>query len=899
MKFGCQTIIFSRRIDDLEYVLSTIASLGFKGVEFSQRPEDIWIHEQNCEKPFDTKNPNHRQATITDIVILLKRYNLEFLGLAGGTLEDRVIFCSNLDAAALQKKVIPESTCHPQYCYAEDFDENSILKARKYFINLAFHPHAFTKFERVDIAEKVFPYDVPNVHWLLDTGHISVTGEDPVEVLSRIPIEKLIGVHLKDYNPAYGRSYHRYAKGFVPLGQGNVDILGVLKTLEDRRYQGWVILEQDFPHDDPVKSLQVSVGFLSSNGYDDQFKPNLGVERKEHDRIFPQEPQGLGIGLFEFFRKIYRAGESDLATCYHEMAAGLNELLIAEHITLWSTSASHDDLYLLASYPDNVHSENEPMIRDKRVSLLGEVSHPLSLISRKVEGLSEEKFTYRNIALQLKADTVIAMSLPNRYNQNAIRLKIGVITKEHKEFDYSRILDLIASDIARAANDSLDDACSVAAGEVGQIVALTDTLEEFLKKLGELVQKHIKCQGLTIFLANRTQERLEERWTTGITWRAELGNDEKYYQANELDHPTVQCWQRSTTILLSNASQQVFGGDSNRAKSSERVSQNRDYDNILIVPLVSAEQQKNLKIPVVIGVIRCKNKKPRILGSGTEVYPYLTEDDSAILAAICQAAAPYIEQFMRDVQIRQSYAYVMHELSMPINTLRAATDRMRAVCGKEGFDTKKVKDLAEDMISWTGLMGKVIEGAGLYGAFTNSNQPINLQTQKILLMGDVIAPLKPMMRPLLEDRGFDVGQIEYGDFRDIPPLYLDRNLIQQVFFNLMSNSIKYAFDNPAQFHIKINPKVIDGNFIIDCEDWGPGVPEKDSDTIFSAGVRGPEYLNRLVRGMGIGLWIARRIVEAHGGTLTIVYNYMPTTFRICLPHTLRSSPPKNTRRREK
>ena len=87
----------------------------------------------------------------------------------------------------------------------------------------------------------------------VDTGHVYLGGADPVEVV-RAARGRVLHVHLKDVDAA---GAERVRSGevpfrqsvidglFVPLGQGGVDIAGVIKVLEDDGYRGWYVLEQD------------------------------------------------------------------------------------------------------------------------------------------------------------------------------------------------------------------------------------------------------------------------------------------------------------------------------------------------------------------------------------------------------------------------------------------------------------------------------------------------------------------------------------------------------------------------------------------------------------------------------------------------------------------------------
>jgi PAS domain S-box-containing protein len=89
----------------------------------------------------------------------------------------------------------------------------------------------------------------------------------------------------------------------------------------------------------------------------------------------------------------------------------------------------------------------------------------------------------------------------------------------------------------------------------------------------------------------------------------------------------------------------------------------------------------------------------------------------------------------------------------------------------------------------------------------------------------------------------------------------DRLRIEQVLANLISNSIKYAAGTPIEV-----AAAVDGSFVVlDVRDKGPGIPETDLPRIFERFERSAS--TRHYGGMGLGLYVTRQIVEAHGGSI--------------------------------
>ncbi len=118
---------------------------------------------------------------------------------------------------------------------------------------------------------------------------------------------------------------------------------------------------------------------------------------------------------------------------------------------------------------------------------------------------------------------------------------------------------------------------------------------------------------------------------------------------------------------------------------------------------------------------------------------------------------------------------------------------------------------------------------------------------------ELVASLFPQRRQFL--------QVDVPD--DLPSLYGDAPRLIQVFVNLLANANKFG---PEGSTISIAARAIDGFIETSIDDAGPGVTENERGSIFErfhrASVEEPEP-----RGLGLGLWIVKSIVERHGGTV--------------------------------
>jgi len=117
------------------------------------------------------------------------------------------------------------------------------------------------------------------------------------------------------------------------------------------------------------------------------------------------------------------------------------------------------------------------------------------------------------------------------------------------------------------------------------------------------------------------------------------------------------------------------------------------------------------------------------------------------------------------------------------------------------------------------------------------------------------------VEPLLKQKSIDISIA-------VPKTYLwfDENKMSRIFYNLISNAIKYS-EEGGQIEIKASAN--NKRIKIDVIDYGFGVPEKEQKLIFSRFTRGTNINNKGISGSGIGLMISKKIVELHGGKIKL------------------------------
>ena len=148
--------------------------------------------------------------------------------------------------------------------------------ARDHGLTPTLHPHLGTAVE--DRASVLRLLASSDILLCLDTGHLMVGGMDPTELVG-LAAERIAHVHLKDVRSAVAAtvaagdsSYIEAVRAglYTPLGDGDLDVAGIVGALESAGYQGWYVLEQDTalygppaPGTGPVQDVRRSLEYLA------------------------------------------------------------------------------------------------------------------------------------------------------------------------------------------------------------------------------------------------------------------------------------------------------------------------------------------------------------------------------------------------------------------------------------------------------------------------------------------------------------------------------------------------------------------------------------------------------------------------------------------------------------
>ncbi len=234
------------------------------------------------------------------------------------------------------------------------------------------------------------------------------------------------------------------------------------------------------------------------------------------------------------------------------------------------------------------------------------------------------------------------------------------------------------------------------------------------------------------------------------------------------------------------------------------------------------------------------------------------------LAQLAQAfnmMAVKLEQSAQDRQeMEQSrkelVAAISHDLRTPLASLRLMTEAVSDGVADEQQTAIFLERMSNEVQYMTGLIEDLFELSQLdAGALKLSPERASLSD----LISDTLESLKAQATRKRQNLQ---GQIE----GELPELLFDPRKIQRVLNNLVGNAIRYT---PEGGTIQLGAQQMGRWVCVSVRDNGEGIIQADINSIFEPFYRGERSRGRESGGAGLGLAIARKLVEAHGGKIWV------------------------------
>ena len=205
-------------------------------------------------------------------------------------------------------------------------------------------------------------------------------------------------------------------------------------------------------------------------------------------------------------------------------------------------------------------------------------------------------------------------------------------------------------------------------------------------------------------------------------------------------------------------------------------------------------------------------------------------------------------------------AQMSHELRTPLNAILGFSEVMKS----ETFGAHSVpvyKDYAADIYSsgkhLLELINEILDLSRIEaGRYELNEEPVSL--------AHVVQDCHHLLKLRASNRGITIHEV----FElDMPRIWADERAVRQICLNLLSNAIKFTLQD-GEIWLKVGWTPSGGQYM-SVKDTGPGIPEEEIPIVLASFGQGSNSIKSAEQGAGLGLPIAKNLIDLHGGTFTL------------------------------
>ena len=198
---------------------------------------------------------------------------------------------------------------------------------------------------------------------------------------------------------------------------------------------------------------------------------------------------------------------------------------------------------------------------------------------------------------------------------------------------------------------------------------------------------------------------------------------------------------------------------------------------------------------------------------------------------------------------------IAHEFQTPLTSIKAVTTGLLSdpahVLPEQQRELVTIADESADRLSK--LVTDAIQLARTEGGAFRLKRGVHF-------VSSLVSAALREMKSLTDGREIKVSLSD-----ELPPVWVDADMIQMVISHLLDNALKYS---PSGTAVSVRAQLSGARVIVSVADQGPGIPVDEQSRIFEKFYRGRN--DRNLKGTGMGLAIAREIMAAHGQQIWVV-----------------------------
>lgn len=258
--------------------------------------------------------------------------------------------------------------------------------------------------------------------------------------------------------------------------------------------------------------------------------------------------------------------------------------------------------------------------------------------------------------------------------------------------------------------------------------------------------------------------------------------------------------------------------------------------------------------------------------------PDLKADSAAELCELAQAANAMIDRLTAEEASRDQseaarrhlVAAASHDLRTPITSLQL----LAAAIDDELVDDQMRGEYVRRMLTHIEALSALIDD--LFELSRLEAGDINWTLEQVAV-DQLVNETVDAMRVQAEARGVAVTADLPGQ---LALAHANPEKLQRVLFNLIQNAIRHS---PPDGTVVVRAETLSDMIEVEVEDGGDGIPAEERELVFQAFFRGGADAPRSTNGAGLGLAVARAIVDAHGGEIWLPATRVGTRVRFSVP----------------
>lgn len=207
-----------------------------------------------------------------------------------------------------------------------------------------------------------------------------------------------------------------------------------------------------------------------------------------------------------------------------------------------------------------------------------------------------------------------------------------------------------------------------------------------------------------------------------------------------------------------------------------------------------------------------------------------------------------------NAQQRNFILAVTHELRSPLASIRLQLETVQ----KRSLTKEKQDEMHENAIEDIDRLNALVENILVAARIDNHNYAIHAEKGNL---SSFVEELSKKIKPLVSR----AHQLTTNISEDVQ-ISFDRNGFHSIFMNLVENAVKYS---PAETAINIRLERKNQEILFSVSDTGPGIPDNEKENIFARFYRIGNEETRSAKGTGLGLYIVKSLVDAHGWQVSV------------------------------